>query len=218
MEKFKNIQAHNISHTLIKGCEMIDNPYSHILEFGAASGNTLVQIVDSVHLNKYEIFGFDSWLGLPEDWTIPGEPPWHTKGVFSSNGVIPDQITNLGDKVKIFQGMFEDTIPEYIKIAKNIALLHIDSDLYSSAKTVLYGLKDYIKPGTLIIFDEWIDHQDDVKKLPDFKVPEKYRMHEQRAFYEWTKDFNVKFQLHISEYGYFGLEIEKQLVEILEIN
>ena len=210
----------NMSSTLINGCKMIDNPYSHILEFGAASGNTLVQIVNSVPANKYKIFGFDSWLGLLEDWIVPGESPWHTKGVFSTNGVIPAQIKNLGDKVKIFQGMFEDTIPEYLKIAQDIALLHIDCDIYSSAKTVLYGLKDYIKPGTYIVFDEWIYNEEALRQSisqPSFKVPEKYRMHEQKAFFEWVKDFNVKFRLYVSGYGWKGLEIGKQLVKILNI-
>ena len=218
MKHFKGIQSHNISHTLIKGCEMINSTYLHILELGVASGNTLVQIVESLPPNKYEIFGFDSWEGLPEDWAMSTGEIYHDKGVFSTNGQIPLQVKNLEDKVKIFQGLFEDTLPEYLKIAQDIALLHIDSDLYSSAKTVLYTLHDYIKPGTIIVFDEWIYDQEKVKNLATFEIPAKYREHEQKAFYEWVKDFNVKFKFHDSEYGYFGKEIEKQIIEILKIN
>lgn len=201
---FPEIQEHNVSYTLINGCEIINNPYTHILEFGVASGNTLVQIVETLPKNKYEIFGFDSWLGLPENW-IHGKELHHHKGLFSTNGIIPAQVKNLEDqnKVKIFKGWFDDTLPEYLKVAKNIALLHIDSDIYSSARTVLYGLKDYIKSGTIIVFDEWsYVFENSIKQDA-----------EQKAFYEWVKDFNVKFTLHLV----FG-EQQRQLIEITYIN
>ena len=48
---------------------------------------------------------------------------------------------------------------------------------------MLWSLNDYIVPGTIIVFDEWIyNHR-----------PE-YIDHEQKAFYEWVKDFSREYQ------------------------
>lgn len=212
MRNFTGIQQHNVSNTLIDGIEMLDNPYSHILEFGVASGNTLVQIVESVPKNKYEIFGFDSWEGLPEDWITPEGVLSHHKGVFSTNGVIPPQVKNLGDKVKILQGLFDDTIPQYLNLyAKNIALLHIDSDLYSSAKSILYGLISYIKSGTIIVFDEWSYIPTYVHGKSRNFIP--IADQEQILFYEWVKDFDVKYEFYPVKD-----ETQRKLVKILSLN
>jgi len=53
-----------------------------------------------------------------------------------------------------------------------LSLLHIDSDLYSSAHTVLQSLGDRIRNGTIIVFDE----------LVNFPA---YREQEFRALYEF---------------------------------
>ena len=47
-------------------------------------------------------------------------------------------------------------LPEAWKVTHSgpIQLLHVDGDLYSSARTVLTKLNDRIVPGTVIIFDE----------------------------------------------------------------
>lgn len=37
-------------------------------------------------------------------------------------------------------------------------VLHIDCDLYSSTRTVLRLLKDRIKPGCVIVFDEYFNY------------------------------------------------------------
>jgi hypothetical protein len=39
-----------------------------------------------------------------------------------------------------------------------LQLLHVDCDLYSSAVTILTTLKNNIVPGTVIIFDEYINY------------------------------------------------------------
>ena len=65
----------------------------------------------------------------------------------------------------------------------NIAYLHIDSDLYSSAKTVLTKLNDRIVPGTLIVFDELIN----------FRLMQKmntWTQHEWKALTEWRSEYN----------------------------
>ncbi|WP_425262729.1 TylF/MycF/NovP-related O-methyltransferase [Paenibacillus thermotolerans] len=51
--------------------------------------------------------------------------------------------------------MFSDTLPEFANHHnEKIAFINIDSDLYSSAKTILTVLNERIVNGTILYFDE----------------------------------------------------------------
>ena len=156
------------------------SPYlDHVLEFGVARGGSIKIIKDELDKKdkKYEIFGFDSFMGFPKDWITKDGQLLITKDHYSTDGKVPN-IPN----VTWFSGWFKDTIPEYLKVAKDIALLHIDCDLYESTKDVLYGLEDVIVKGTIIAMDDWFEDRD-------------RRNNEgvQRAFYEWKLRFNRVF-------------------------
>ena len=62
-----------------------------------------------------------------------------------------------------------------------IALLHVDCDLYSSTVTVLNTLKDNIVPGTVIIFDEFLNYPG-------------YEQDEFRAWHEFVSAVDIKFE------------------------
>lgn len=178
------------NNTLDTALQLINKDFKHVCEFGVYKGHTIKQMRESLPLD-FEFFGFDSFEGLPEDWTGTG----YKKGMMSVEGVIPNV-----ENVTFYKGWFKDTIPQYLKVAKPIALLHVDCDLYSSTIDVLYGLKEFILPSTIIVFDEWYYEQKDIEEC---------RQHEQKAFYEWVKDFNIKYEL----YGY--VEMERKIVTIL---
>jgi len=152
---------------------LINPEFKHVLEFGVYQGYTVGLIREALD-ESYKVFGFDSFEGLPEDW----ENTICIKGYFSTGGVIP----NI-DGVKFFKGWFEDTIPQYLEEADTIGLLHVDCDLYSSTKTIFDNLHPYIQKGTIIVFDEWC-----------YNADPKYNDHEQKAFYEYVDDYNVKFK------------------------
>ena len=68
----------------------------------------------------------------------------------------------VNQNVTLIKGFFDKTINEWKsslnkeqlkKNKKFISYLHIDGDLYSSAIDVLFGLDEFIKPGTIIRFD-----------------------------------------------------------------
>lgn len=159
------------------GLTLVDKRYKHVLEFGVCRGTTIRVIRQSLD-ESFKIFGFDSFVGLPEDWIDKNGTVVVPSQYFSTNGVIPDV-----SGVKFYAGWFTDTLPKYLKIAQPIALLHIDSDLYSSAKEVLWALNAWITEGTIIVFDEWFYRHD-----------AKYDDHEQKAFYEWVKEFGREYQ------------------------
>ena len=119
-----------------------------IAEFGVATGRTINHIA---RLKPKDIIhGFDSFEGLPEDWT--SRMP---KGFFRRTAV-----PTVRENVELHVGWFDITLPGFkAKYGDTpLQLLHIDSDLYSSAVTILNTLKDNIVPGTVIIFDEYINY------------------------------------------------------------
>lgn len=135
-----NTFQHSCDISTVEGC---------ILEFGVFKGDSLRNVMNA-KLNKgRKVFGFDSFEGLPEDWS----GTVCNKGFFSTEGNIP-----VIEGVKFYKGWFENSIAEYLNDNKNqiISVLHVDCDLYSSTKTVLYSLNEFIVPGTIICFDEWV--------------------------------------------------------------
>lgn len=167
-----------MNHTIHKAIQLMkfyNMPYDHILEFGVYTGTTINQIKSSVEPNRYKIYGFDTFEGLPEDWK--GTPC--AAGHFSTGGNVP----NIPD-IHFFKGLFSNTIPIYKQNSSNIALLHCDADLYSSTIDILYGLNDYIVKNTIIIFDEWYYNH--------LNIP-KNRLHERKAFFKWTIDKNREY-------------------------
>lgn len=155
-----------------------------VLEFGVHTGST-VNIIAEEFSNDI-VFGFDSFEGLPEDWNISYTPKYnrHKKGHFAL-----DILPNVRSNVKLIKGYFDKSIPTWLDTyhLTTIKFLHIDSDLYSSAKTILYSLNDYILPGTIIVFDELYPW--------GHKRYETWEENEWRALKEWVADFSRKFSV-----------------------
>ena len=142
------------------------------LECGVYSGTTINHIASQVNNT---IHGFDSFQGLPEEWGHVAA------GTFSTHGVLPE----VRDNVQLHIGWFNETLPEFVKkYSEKISFLHIDSDIYTSAKTILTCLQKQIKKGTIIVFDEYFNYPG-------------WENHEYKAFQEFARDYNYK-------YGYIG--------------
>jgi hypothetical protein len=115
-----------------------------ICEFGVATGSTIRCLAESVPLHDRIVYGFDSFKGLPEPWA--GLPVGH----FACN---PPEVP---DNVKLIVGWFDRTLAPFLAIyPDDAALLHIDSDLYDSARCVLEHFTPRIIAGTVIVFDEY---------------------------------------------------------------
>ena len=144
------------------------------LEFGVCSGKT-VNFIAALNPHK-KIFGFDSFEGLPEDWTEQCK-----RGVFSfkQSDFLPPVLHN----VEIVKGWFSEVLPVFLEIHRSpVAFLHIDCDLYSSTSCVFQNLFDCIQPGTIIVFDELYNY-------PGFEN------HELKALQEFldTKHFRAEY-------------------------
>jgi hypothetical protein len=147
------------------------------MEFGVSKGNSARYISSKI---KKTYYGFDSLNGLPCDWIRFSGDTEALKGAFSVNGVRP---TVPYSNFKLIEGWFEDTLERFLKEnSEPCAFVHIDSDVYSSAKTVLECLhkNQRLVSGTVILFDEFFGY-------------EKYADHEYKAFKEFVYEYNISF-------------------------
>uniref|UniRef100_UPI003566016D class I SAM-dependent methyltransferase n=1 Tax=Amycolatopsis kentuckyensis TaxID=218823 RepID=UPI003566016D len=139
------------------------------LEFGVASGNTLRTIAGA--RGGREVYGFDSFDGLPEAW-LNGMPA----GAFARDD-LPDV-----PGAELVVGLFADTLPGFLENHQgHIDFLHVDGDLYSSAKTVLDLCGPRLRAGSIVHFDEFFN-------FPGWK------RHEYRAWTEYVERTGVEFE------------------------
>lgn len=121
----------------------------HFLEFGVNKGDTIRQIASIRPTNR--IYGFDSFKGLPEDWSGTGL----LRGRFDLGGKLPDVPKN----VELVPGWFSKTLSAWkTKHSGRISFVHVDSDLYSSAVTIFSEIEDRFEEGTIILFDEYFGY------------------------------------------------------------
>jgi len=128
-----------------------------ILEFGVCSGTTITTIANLVG-RQHVVFGFDSFEGLPARWRVgwPWGPQFKRKGAFNRKGRLPKVPSN----VRLVKGWFDVTLKEFLATYKGeVAFVHVDSDLYQSAKTVLTLLATRITKGTVLQFDQFYNFE-----------------------------------------------------------
>jgi hypothetical protein len=96
-----------------------------------------------------DVHGFDSFEGLPDAWErVP-------RGRFTTAGQAP-----TGIEAQLWVGRFEERLPEFVEQhPEPLALLHVDSDLYESARCGLELLGPQLRPGSIIVFDEYLGHR-----------------------------------------------------------
>lgn len=118
-------------------------------EFGVAGGHSFH---DWMALNKNpgsRFYGFDSFEGLPEHWHTDAP-----KGAYTTKGRIPQ---TDDPRAEFVVGLFQDTVETFARNFKpqNRLVLHMDADLYSSTLYCLMNFNTHIRPGTIILFDEF---------------------------------------------------------------
>jgi Macrocin-O-methyltransferase (TylF) len=138
------------------------------LEFGVATGRTIRHIASRV---RSRVYGFDSFRGLPSDWRTGFE-----KDRFAGSA------PTVPENVSLIEGWFSESLPKFLEEhLEDASFIHVDCDLYSSAKCALDALSDRIVKGTVIQFDEYWNY-------PGWKA------HEFRAFDEFKAASSITFK------------------------
>lgn len=140
-------------------------------EFGVAGGYSFTWWLDKNRDSQSRFFGFDTFEGLPEKW-----------GAFEK-GSMAYALESLGikdERAKFYKGLFQDSLLPFLEgyDNRNRKVIHIDSDLFSSAIFTMSQLYRFLKPGDIFLFDE-------------FAVPR----HEFLAFKIFTESFYIDYEV-----------------------
>ena len=130
------------------------------LEFGVWKGASLQYWSKLLTNPESQLYGFDSFEGLPEYWQL--DCP---KGAFSTNGQMP---AFSDPRVHLVKGLFQETLPHYKLPPHDVLVVNLDADLYSSTIYVLNTLRDAIVQGTYLIFDEFSDRLNELRAFDEF--------------------------------------------------
>ena len=150
--------------------EHVGNRIVLYLEFGVWQGQATRYFAKLLHHPQAMLHGFDSFQGLPERWNIDADV-----GAFSTGGTIPSVDDH---RVRFHEGWFHETLPRFRLPRRDVLVINLDADLYSSTICALNCLRDAIEPGTYLYFDEFSDP-----------------VHELRAFDEFLGSTDRKFEL-----------------------
>ena len=142
-----------------------------VLEFGVYYGESLGAIA---RRTPQSVHGFDSFEGLPEDWTY-----YQKRGRFGLDGKVPKLSES---NIELHKGWFDATLPPFLETHPGaVRFLHIDCDLYSSTRTVLELLAPRIVSGTVILFDEYLNYPG-------------WQDHEFKAFHEFVGARAIRYR------------------------
>nr|WP_233061372.1 class I SAM-dependent methyltransferase [Parvularcula mediterranea] len=135
-----------------------------IAEFGVHKGHSIRELAAA--FPGRGIHGFDSFEGFPSD----GREDWQQD---FSVPVLPE----VPGSVTLHKGFFEETVPSFaagLPKDQQADFLHIDCDIYSSARTIFETLGERIRPGTVLLFDELVNYDE-------------FLGNEMLVLYEWTR-------------------------------
>ncbi|MET9628554.1 class I SAM-dependent methyltransferase [Lentzea sp. NPDC006480] len=157
------------------------------LEFGVYTGGTLKIIAQA--RDGVDVYGFDSFEGLPEDWRN-GFPA----ATFTMDG-LPDV-----PGAELVVGWFDEVLPKFLEQHEGpVTFLHVDCDLYSSTKTVLDLVGPRLVEGSIVVFDEY------------FNYPQ-WRKHEHKAWMEHVEAHGVEF-----DYLGYTYDHEQVVVKVTKV-
>lgn len=124
---------------------------------------------DSSRQRKLHLF--DSFEGLPEPTEIDGTHAAQYSGGVNSGALksvhmceaeigfvrelLFDKLNFPESRARLYQGWFQDTIPQLGNDPSQIAVLRLDGDWYDSTKICLNHLYDRVPSGGLIILDDY---------------------------------------------------------------
>ncbi len=181
--KDDEIRKYSISKSITNS-----NQSNLFLEFGVFKGDSINIFAKFLSYKNLNIYGFDSFEGIEEEWITDEYNPI---GTFSLNKKTP----KVSKNVSLIVGKVQTTLENFLEKnnGNKIAFAHMDMDTYTPTKYILIKIKPYLQKGSIILFDEF------------YSFPN-WQMHEYKAF---TETFSEK------EYKYIAFGTRQAAIEIL---
>lgn len=144
-------------------CDLNGLTNGYYFEFGCHRARTFRLAYDAFNpLYDFTYVAFDSFAGLPDvkGTDVHGDL-WYRGQMKTSEAEFKRICKRHGIPVRKYRtvkGFYADTLTHELaaELAPlRAAVVYIDCDLYASTVPVLNFVKDFLQPGTVIIFDDW---------------------------------------------------------------
>lgn len=161
----------------------------HVIEFGVFKAASLIRFGTYRRLLETEtsrkIVGFDAFGSFPhaeaesagdrdfisrfEDEAGDGLDREETEAVLRHKGF---------GNIELIEGDIADTLPEWLSLHREaqIALLHVDVDVYEPAKLILEQCYDRVVSGGLIVLDDYNAVEGETVAVNEFIAPRNLRV------------------------------------------
>jgi O-methyltransferase len=143
-------------------------------EFGVFRGYALHSAEQSARklgADNVRFYGFDSFQGLPSLDKADQEGSMFFEGQFAcSRSFVESALRKNGadlSKITLVEGYFDASLTPELKSRlplRPVGIAVIDCDLYSSTVPVLRWLDELMRPGSIVMMDDWRSYGDDPLK------------------------------------------------------
>jgi predicted O-methyltransferase YrrM len=166
-----------------------DDGHGLFVEFGVYKGHSVNYFAKRIRPER-TIYGFDSFEGLHVDWL--GNDL--AKGAFDLGGMLPEVEKN----VTLIKGWFDQTLPPFFADhPEPLIFVSHDCDTYDAAKIVFEFTAPRLRPGTMIVFDDYWGYRG-------------WKSGEHKAWLELVAELNIK-------YDYLAFTVQQVFVRIRSI-
>jgi O-methyltransferase len=141
-------------------------PYC-IFEFGVLNGESIVEMIRILRGDLYEVYGFDTFMGIPElEKSDLGEisiMPSFKQGNFQSSTyeTVRQFILGASDidskRLHLLQGDFREGLKKFELSLQSVfpLVFHVDCDIYSSSLAALEFVEKYAHDGSWLLLDDY---------------------------------------------------------------
>jgi len=150
------VAEHNRMNLFLILRAFLENVPGHVIEFGSYKGGNAIfmaSVLKQLHPGR-RLWSLDTFTGMPEtDLTVDA----HRLGDFQD--VDLDEMRRFAakkglDNLEFVKGLFQDTSERVLADAGQIALAHIDCDIYSAVVYSYDIVKPRMAPGGYIALDD----------------------------------------------------------------
>jgi len=159
--------------------QIVDLP-GEVVECGVFKGTSLIrfatyrEILESQFSRK--IIGFDAFGKFPNNVSLETDKEFIKNFETDAGiGISKDELENILEykkfqNIHLIKGFIPDCFEEYFsnKTASQIALLHIDVDVYDATKACLDYLYEKVVKGGIIVFDDYGQIDGATKAINEF--------------------------------------------------
>jgi hypothetical protein len=207
-ETFRCQQREYIFLSIARFCYLNCLSDGYYFEFGCHTGRTMRLAWEYTGaLFNWTYVGFDSFAGLPEISDIDRLPIWEEGGLATSEADFVSLVTNAGmpsDRLRTVKGFYDKSLtPAFAKtfLPRKAAVIFIDCDLYASTVRVLDFGKEFLQPGTIIVFDDWFCFYGDPERGERRAWEEFRRANPQLQFTDFVRTNEAQCFIYLGENG-----------------